>query len=400
MLLGLLIILLSSNAFAQMEYEIYTPQKIYPKDIKTGAQQSDMYLPMLQEKSVAVLANQTSLIENTHLVDFLISKKVDVKKVMSPEHGFRGNAGAGELVSDGKDVKTGLPIISLYGSHKKPTKQDLEGIDIVIFDLQDVGLRFYTYISTLHYLMEACAENQVKVIVLDRPNPNGYFVDGPILDTNFKSFVGMDPIPIVHGMTVGEYALILNGEQWLKNKVQCELEVISVIGYHHSHLYQLPIKPSPNLPTMESIYLYPSLCLFEGTIMSIGRGTPKPFELIGHPDLKEYDTTFIPKPIKGVAPHPKLEGKECRGYVLTNYAQKRTTYERMINIYWLETAYSEMGSKDSFFIPFFDKLAGTDQLRKQIIDGLTEDEIRESWQKDLKAFKKIRKKYLLYPDFE
>jgi uncharacterized protein YbbC (DUF1343 family) len=319
---------------------------------------------------------------------------------MSPEHGFRGNAGAGEHVANGIDIKTGLPIISLYGNHRKPTKEDLDSIDVVLFDLQDVGTRFYTYISTLQYLMEACAENNVKVIVLDRPNPNGYFVDGPVLDPKFKSFVGMQPIPIVHGMTVGEYAKMLNGEGWLKNKVNCDLTVIPVEGYRHSQLYQLPIKPSPNLPTMEAIYLYPTLCLFEGTVVSIGRGTNKPFELVGHPDLTEFDTIFIPKPIKGVAPHPKLEGKECKGHVLTTYARKRTTYERKINIYWIATGYFELGGKDNYFTSFFDKLAGTDELRKQIINGKTEYEIRASWQPRLKEFKKIRKKYLLYPDFE
>jgi uncharacterized protein YbbC (DUF1343 family) len=225
-------------------------------------------------------------------------------------------------------------------------------------------------------------------------------VDGPVLDPKFKSFVGMQPIPIVHGMTVGEYAKMLNGEGWLKNKVNCDLTVIPVEGYRHSQLYQLPIKPSPNLPTMEAIYLYPTLCLFEGTVVSIGRGTNKPFELVGHPDLTEFDTIFIPKPIKGVAPHPKLEGKECKGHVLTTYARKRTTYERKINIYWIATGYFELGGKDNYFTSFFDKLAGTDELRKQIINGKTEYEIRASWQPRLKEFKKIRKKYLLYPDFE
>ena len=398
--LSILLLLIAGNVNAQIEYETYHPEKIWPKDIQVGAEQFDKYKDLLQNKNVAVLGNQTSMVGNVHLVDFLLSKGIKVKKVMSPEHGFRGNAGAGEHVANGKDVKTGLPIISLYGNHRKPTKADLDGIDVVIFDLQDVGTRFYTYISTLQYLMEACAENKVKVLVFDRPNPNGYFVDGPVLDPKFKSFVGMQPIPIVHGMTVGEYAKMLNGEGWLKDKAHCDLEVIPVKGYRHAQLYQLPIKPSPNLPTMEAVYLYPTLCLFEGTKMSIGRGTNKPFELVGHPDLNEYDTIFIPKPIKGVAPHPKLEGKKCKGYVLTNYARLRTTYEKRLNIYWIATAYFELGGKDDFFTSFFDKLAGTDQLRKQIIAGKTEDEIRESWQKDLDKFKKIRSKYLLYQDFE
>jgi len=398
--LSLLFLLIAGSIQAQIEYETYRPEKVYPKDIQVGAQQFDKYANLLKDKNIAILGNQTSMAGNVHLVDFLLSKGVAVKKVMSPEHGFRGNAGAGEHVSNGKDAKTGLPIISLYGNHRKPTKEDLDSIDVVIFDLQDVGTRFYTYISTLQYLMEACAENKVKVIVLDRPNPNGYFVDGPVLDPKFKTFVGMQPIPIVHGMTVGEYAKMLNGEGWLKDKVKCDLSVIPVIGYRHAQLYQLPVKPSPNLPTIEAVHLYPTLCLFEGTVMSIGRGTNKPFELIGHPGLTEYDTIFTPRPIKGVAPHPKLNGEECKGYVLTNYARNRTCFEAQINIYWIATAYFELGGKDSFFTSFFDKLAGTDELRKQIIAGKTEDEIRASWQPKINEFKEIRRKYLLYPDFE
>ena len=398
--LSFVFLLITGICQAQIEYEIYRPERIYPKDIQVGAQRFDEYKQLLKDKNVAVLGNQTSMVGDVHLVDFLLSKGVAVKKVMSPEHGFRGNAGAGEHVANGKDTKTGLPIISLYGNHRKPTKEDLDSIDIVLFDLQDVGTRFYTYISTLQYLMEACAEYHVKVIVLDRPNPNGYFVDGPVLDPKFKSFVGMQPIPIVHGMTVGEYAKMLNGEDWLKDKAKCELKVVAVKGYRHSQLYQLPIKPSPNLPTMEAIHLYPTLCLFEGTVMSIGRGTNKPFELVGHPEFKEFDTTFTPKPIKGVAPHPKLEGKACKGYVLTTYAKKRITYDQKINLYWIETAFFELGGKDDFFTSFFDKLAGTDKLRKQIIEGKTEDEIRDSWQPKIEEFKNVRKKYLLYPDFE
>ncbi len=388
------------NISAQIEYDTYRPEKIYPKDILVGAQRFELYSSLLQNKNVAVLGNQTSLVGDKHLVDFLLEKGIKVVKVMSPEHGFRGNAGAGEHVQSGIDTKTGLPIISLYGSHRKPTADDLKGVDIVIFDLQDVGTRFYTYISTLQYLMEACAENNIPLIVLDRPNPNGYFVDGPILDPRFKSFVGMQSIPIVHGMTVGEYALMLNGEGWLKDSLKCDLKVIPVKGYRHAQLYQLPVKPSPNLPTMEAIHLYPSLCLFEGTIMSVGRGTRKPFELVGHPDMPHWDTVFVPHPIPGVAPHPKLEGKECKGYVLTNYARLRTTYEKQINIYWLATAYFELGARKDFFTGFFDKLAGTDQLRKQIMDGKSEYEIRQSGQAGLKEFKKIRAKYLLYQDFE
>jgi len=387
-------------SYAQVNEGIVSERKIYPKDIQVGAQRTEAYLPLLKNKAVAILTNPTGTIGKTHLVDSLLSLGVTIKKVMSPEHGFRGQAAAGEHVSSGKDLKSGLPIISLYGAHRKPTSADLQDVDIVIFDIQDVGVRFYTYISTLHYLMEACAENHKKLIVLDRPNPNGFYVDGPMLDHKFSSFVGMDPIPIVHGMTMGEYAMMLNGEGWLHDSLICDLQVVKVVGYRHDLLYQLPIAPSPNLPDMASIYLYPSLCLFEGTVVSVGRGTTKPFQIFGYPQMKHFDTTFVPQPIAGKAPNPKLEGKTCKGYDVSLFGTSMVPNMENLYLFWVISTYFDLGGNDDFFKPFFDKLAGTDQLRIQIERGMTEEEIKAGWQDDLMKFKSIRKKYLLYPDYE
>lgn len=398
-ILILLAFLLPSTLFGQFNFSPFKNEKIYPKDIKTGAERTDLYLHMIKGKTVAVVTNQTGTIGKRHLVDSLLSLGIEIKKVMSPEHGFRGDAAAGEHVKSGIDVKTGIPIVSLYGSHRKPTKEDLAEIDIVIFDIQDVGVRFYTYISTLHYLMEACAENNKPLIILDRPNPNGHYVDGPVLKKEFKSFVGMDPIPVVHGMTIGEYALMLNGEKWLENGIQCNLTVISVLKYDHTKLYQLPIPPSPNLPNMASIYLYPSLCFFEGTPISVGRGTEKPFQIYGHPKLKKYEIVFIPKSIEGKAPNPKLEGDSCKGYDLSDFGKAILPNLNIIYLFWLQDTYNELDNKANFFTPFFDKLAGTDELKKQIIKGVPMEEIKASWQKDLDNFLLIRKKYLLYTDF-
>ncbi len=367
--------------------------------LQTGAEQTELYLPIIQGKQVAVVTNQTGIIGQKHLVDSLLSKGINVIKVMSPEHGFRGQAAAGEQVKSSVDAKTGLPIVSLYGDHKKPTASDLSDVDIVLFDLQDVGVRFYTYISTLQYVMEACAEFNKPLIILDRPNPNGHFVDGPVLKDGFKSFVGMQPIPIVHGMTIGEYAKMLNGEGWLKDKVQCNLTVIKIKNYTHNTRYVLPIAPSPNLPTIESIYLYPSLCLFEGTPISIGRGTKSPFEIYGHPDFKQFDTIFIPKPIPGKSNNPKWKNQSCKGYYLGNFAKEIGPGFNQINLFWLIDAYNELGKPKGFFTSFFNLLAGSDKLSKQIESGLSEEEIKKSWQEDINAFKLIRSKYLLYPDF-
>ena len=353
-----------------------------------AAERTDVYLHHLENKKVGVVGNQTSMIANTHLVDSLLSLGIDVVKVFSPEHGFRGKADAGAIIEDGNDSKTGIPIISLYGKNKKPKDEQLQGIDILVFDIQDVGVRFYTYISTLHYVMEAAAENNIKVIVLDRPNPNGHYVDGPILDTAFQSFVGMHTIPVVHGMTIGEYAKMINGENWISTK--CDLTIIKMENYTHDMSYNLPIKPSPNLPNARSINLYPSLCLFEGTSISIGRGTDYPFQHFGAPYL-ESSYSFTPKSGEG-SKHPKHEDIVCFGTDL----RFQDNYLTTINLNWIIEAYKQSSEKEEFFTDFFDKLAGTDKLKKQIIAGMTVREIKASWQEGLEEFKKIRKKYLIY----
>jgi uncharacterized protein YbbC (DUF1343 family) len=363
----------------------------------TGASRMRDYLYIISGKKVGIVGNQTSIVGTSHLVDTLISQKVNVVRIFGPEHGFRGIAADGTLIENGIDPATRIPVISLYGDHRKPTPTDLSGIDVLIFDIQDVGTRFYTYISTLTLVMEACAENKVPLIVLDRPNPNGYYIDGPVLDSNFASFVGMHPVPIVYGMTIGEYALMLNGEHWLKNGLKCELKVISCRNYTHETRYQLPIKPSPNLPNMYSVYLYPSLCLFEGTIVSVGRGTDHPFEIIGHPDYKSGPYAFTPRRIKGISENPIYEGKQCFGLYLSENAMRIRQYGQ-IDLTWIIDMYKELNHEGNFFNPYFDKLAGNDKLRKQIADGLDPETIRESWQVDLLKFKKIRNKYLLYPD--
>jgi uncharacterized protein YbbC (DUF1343 family) len=364
-----------------------------------GAERMDSIVNLLSNRKVGVVANQTSTIGSQHLVDSLLSRSVDVRKVFSPEHGFRGKADAGASVESGFDVKTGLPIISLYGSNKKPTDEQLKGLDVVLFDIQDVGARFYTYISTLHYVMEACAEKGIKVMVLDRPNPNGHYVDGPIRKEGFESFVGMHPIPIVHGMTVGEIAQMINGEKWLNNGIQCELEIISMLNYSRDTQYELPIAPSPNLRSTASINLYPSLCLFEGTVVSVGRGTDRPFEVFGHPAFANdtaFNYSFTPKPGAG-AQHPKLEGEKCYGLDLGQQSVSESITE--LNLSWLIQSYQQYDGTDFFTKRerWFDLLAGTDELRKQIKAGKTEAEIRASWQEDLTVFKRKRAGYLLYP---
>lgn len=371
----------------------------FDSTIVVGAERTELYLSKLANKKVAVLTNQTGVIKNTSIVDSLISLKVKIVKIFAPEHGIRGVADAGETVNNGKDVKTGLPIISLYGNHKKPTTEDLKGVDIVIYDIQDVGVRFYTYISTLHYMMEACAENNVKLIVLDRPNPNGYFVDGPVLKPKYKSFIGMDPVPIVYGMTVGEYAKMLNGEKWLKNQEQCKLEVIKCKNYNHKKFYKLPIKPSPNLPNMTAVLYYPTIGLFEGTIMSVGRGTNAPFQLVGHPKLADGYVDFTPKSMPG-AKHPKLEGVLCKGYDVRDNGIDYIVEKKGIGLPCLIKAYANMLEKDDYFTSSFNLLAGNSELKEQIKFRMHADEIRDSWAEELENFKQIRKKYLLYADFE
>lgn len=374
------------------------PAEPAPPALLPGAALPDQYMEQLkQSKGVALLVNQTSMVGNTHLVDTLLRQGIKVAKIFAPEHGFRGAADAGEKVRDGKDMQTGLPIISLYGSRSKPTAEDFKGIDIVVFDIQDVGARFYTYISSMHYVMEACAEQGVRFMVMDRPNPNGHYVDGPILDLEYQSFVGMHPVPIVHGMTVGEYARMINGEGWLANGVQCELTVVPCAGYTHDTPYALPVAPSPNLPNMRAIYLYPSTCFFEGTVASEGRGTSHQFQVYGHPDYPEGSFTFTPVPMPG-ARYPKLEGLLCRGYSLVDKRPDSIRAEAKINLSYLIEFYTNFPDKDNFFLKnfFFDKLAGGDALRKQVIAGKTEEEIRESWQEGLEGFRKMREKYLLY----
>ena len=367
-----------------------------------GAMQLDKYLPLLEGQRVAVCGNHTSMVNGTHLVDTLLSRGVNVTAIFCPEHGFRGEAEAGANIQSTKDSKTGLPIISHNGSNKKPTPEQVNALDVILFDIQDVGCRFYTYISTLHYVMEAAAENGVAVSILDRPNPNGYFVDGPVLDPKFRSFVGMHTIPVVHGMTIGEYGQMVNGEGWLSNGIRCQLTVISMLNYDHTMRYSLPIAPSPNLQTDEAVYLYPSLCLFEGTVISVGRGTEHPFEMYGHPDLSAGTYHFTPHPIKGVSENPPLKGRDCRGFLLTENARELLDSTNSFNLEYLLTAYRNYPDKEGFFLKngFFNKLAGGVALKNDIVAGKKAEDIRASWQPALTAFKAIRAQYLLYPDFE
>jgi uncharacterized protein YbbC (DUF1343 family) len=372
--------------------------------LQTGAEQVEKYLPYLKDKRIGMVVNQTSIIGGAMSVDYLHDKGVNIVKVFGPEHGFRGNASAGAKVDDAVDQKTGIPVISLYGSHYKPTKEDLNGIDLMIFDIQDVGARFYTYISTLHYVMEACAENNRELMILDRPNPNGFYVDGPVMEEKLKSFVGMDPVPIVHGMTIAEYAQMINGEGWLANKVKCNLKIIKVASYSHATPYNLPVIPSPNLNTQQAVLLYPSLCLFEGTVISIGRGTLFPFQVLGNPDLNgKYRFSFIPKSIPGMSETPLHKDKICYGIDLRKYNTKQLFKTGQLNLKWLIELYKTFPDKSKFFdqkqsnqIGNFDRLAGTEALKQQIIAGKTEEEIRLSWEPALSQYKIMRRKYLLY----
>ena len=376
---------------------VFNAQNLDKDCFKTGADRPELYLPLLKNKTIAVLTNQTGLLKDrTNLVDFLIKKNIKIKTIFAPEHGFRGDADAGEHVKNGKDLKTGIPIISLYGDNKKPKPEQLKGIDVVVFDIQDVGVRFYTYISTLSYLMEAAAENNVEVMVLDRPNPNDGFIDGPVLKPAFSSFVGLHEVPVVYGLTIGEYGKMVNGEHWLKNGVQAKYTVIPMQNYHKKQRYDFLEKPSPNLPNAKSINLYPSLCFFEGTQVSVGRGTDLPFQIFGSPWTKDFPYQFTPKTSSG-AKDPFLNGKLCFG---ENLAKKNLDL-REINLKWLIAAYADYKNpNESFFLKnlFFDKLAGSDILRKQIIAKTPEKEIRKSWQKDLEKFQKIRAKYVMYED--
>lgn len=368
-----------------------------------AAERMDQVLPLLRGKKVALLVNQTALVGKTHLVDTLLHSGINIVKVLAPEHGFRGGADAGEHVNDSTDAKTGIRIASMYGDKKKPSAKDLEGIDVVVFDIQDVGVRFFTYISSLHYLMEACAENGKEVVVLDRPNPNGWYVNGPVLQPAFKSFIGMDPIPIVHGLTVGEYAQMVNGEKWLANGVQCKLKVVTCVNYDHNKRYALPVKPSPNLPTDFAIQLYPAVCLLEGANISVGRGTDKPFQIIGSPKVNNAPDVFTPKSMPGAKTPPFLNEK-CFGFDLTNYDNhiKGDDGDTSFTFKYVMLMYTLHSDKANFFLKnnFFDKLVGNDNIRKLIIAEKNYDDIKASYQAELQAYKKKRKAYLLYPDFE
>jgi uncharacterized protein YbbC (DUF1343 family) len=357
-----------------------------------GSYQIEKYIKLIEGNTIAIVANQTSMVGDTHLVDKLLSMGIKIKVIFAPEHGFRNMADAGELIQNSSDPQTGIPLISLYGTHRKATAADLAGIDIVIFD---VGTRFYTYISTLHYLLESCAENNVRCLVLDRPNPNGFYFDGNILDTTYRSFVGMDPIPIVHGMTVGEYATMINGEGWLIGGLKCNLTVIKCKNYDHQTYYNLPVKPSPNLPNQNSIYLYPSTCFFEGTNISLGRGTSFPFQVFGSPKLPDRGFSFTPESVPG-AKNPPLLGVKCYGTDLRNAIEKNLVPKPEINLSWIIDAYNDFPEKDKFFTKYFDTLAGGPKLREQIQKGMTSDQIRETWKEGLVKFGIIREKYLLY----
>jgi uncharacterized protein YbbC (DUF1343 family) len=395
-----------TTACAGPASETQTTSKEHKNDHKNnieiipGADQIPLYIDYLKGKNIGMVVNQTSVIGKTLTpsVDSLLKRGVSIKKVFGPEHGFRGDASNGAVVNDAIDTKTGLPVISLYGNkHYKPTAEDLKGINLMIFDIQDVGTRFYTYISTLHYVMEACAENNIELMIFDRPNPNGYLVDGPILDTAYRSFVGMHPIPISHGMTIGEYAQMINGEHWLKNGIKCKLKIIKVANYGHNMPYKLPVNPSPNLNTEQSILLYPSTCLFEGTTFSLGRGTYSPFLVLGHPLLKGiYTYSFTPVSIPGMSENPPQKDKECFGINLKDHSTEQIRAIGRINLSWILELYKAFPDKDHFFNAYFTKLAGSKELQKQISEGKTEQEIRASWEPGLKKFNKIRSKYLLY----
>lgn len=384
---------------------LYTRSAVSNKaQLKTGAEQTDKYVPYLKGKRVAILANLTSVIGKTHLVDSLQKLGINVIKVFGPEHGFRGKASAGVKVADEIDAATGIPVISLYGPKNKPSKEDLADVDVMIYDLQDVGVRFYTNINALSRLMEACYENGKELLILDRPNPNAYFIDGPILDMKFKSGIGMFPIPISYGLTVAEFAQMANGEGWLKDKVKCKLRIIKVANYKHDMPYTLPVSPSPNLNTQQAILLYPSTCLFEGTYINHGRGTYFPFTVLGSPELKgKYEFSYTPTGIKGMAETPLFMNQVCYGLDLRKYDVEELRNKKQINLQWMMELYKASPHKEKFFnsklsnqMGVIEKLTGSALFRQQIIDGKSEKEIRESWEPGLTQYKELRKKYLLY----
>ena len=364
-------------------------------EILTGADQYDEYIPFLKNKTIGIVAHKASRVNNEiHLVDFLVEKKIKIKTIFAPEHGYDGRADNGDLLSDSKDQSTGLNIISLHGKIKKPLPEHLQGIDLMVFDLQDVGARFYTFLSTLHYVMQACAEANIPVLLLDRPNPNGHYVDGPVLDMKFKTYVGMHPVPIVHGMTLGEYASMINGENWLGKNLKCNLRIVKIKNYTHKTKYILPVRPSPNLPNNQAISLYPSLCLLEPTTISIGRGTEKQFQIYGHPNFPKSKFKFKPAPNFG-SKSPKWNDNICFGVSL-----EKIEISDQLNLSWLIDAYNKLPKNYIFFKDSFERIAGTDNLRKQIINKVSINQIRKSWEPGLENYKKLRKKYLIYPDYD
>lgn len=399
-----------NEAKAKPEPELQAPvapiaeiEEEVEEGIVPAANQFHKYADFLKGKRLGLVVNHTSMVGQSHLVDTLLEMGFDIKKIFAPEHGFRGKADAGEKLKDGIDDRTKLPIVSLYGKNRKPSSEQFQGLDLVLFDIQDVGVRFYTYTSTMTYVMEACAENDLPLLILDRPNPNGHYVDGPVLEKAQKSFVGLHPVPVVHGLTVAEYALMINGEGWLENDLQCELYHVECLNYNHNKFYELPVPPSPNLPNMKSIYLYPSLCWFEGTTVSVGRGTNKQFQVFGQPSCTVGSYDFKPEPKEG-ARYPKHDGKRCKGYDLSQMTLEKLQKVNHLNLSYLVDFYNNLAKeKQTVFFNknnFFDKLVGTDQLQAQLKAGKTAAMIQESWQAQLDAYKKLRKKYLLYKDFE
>ena len=382
LLLGLLL---------SLNFQTAEAQQLLP-----GAARWEAYQDLLEGKRVGVIAHQSSLVDSLHLIDFLLGKGVNVQKVFAPEHGFRGKQAAGAKIADGKDVRTGLPIVSLYGKNRRPTAYQLNGIDLMLFDLQDVGTRFYTYISTMSLAMDACAEAGIPFVVLDRPNPNGHYVDGPVLEPAFRSFVGMHEVPVVHGMTVGEYAIMVNAEGWLPEEREVQLTVVRMQGYAHSLLIDLPVRPSPNLPNSSAIALYPSLCFFEGTTVSIGRGTDRPFQVMGAPWMPDMGFEFTPRS-RPEAPRPKWKDQVCKGVDLQSFGLHYIPQYGQIYWDWLVEAYANCPNKDDFFSPFFERLAGTNKIREAIVSGADAEAIRALYSEELEAFKKMRGKYLLYP---
>ncbi len=363
-----------------------------------GAARTEVYLPLLKDKRVGVVVNQTSMVDTLHLVDLLLANGVDIRAIYAPEHGYKGNVERGQDIAHSTDPVTGIPVYSIYGATRKPTPEFLKDVDVVVFDIQDVGCRFYTVFGTMHYVMEACAENGKKVIIMDRPNPLGYYVDGPVLQPGFNSFIGMHEVPVVHGMTAGEYARMINGEKWLQDSVQCEMEIIPLENYTHATKYQLPVVPSPNLPDMKSVYLYPIVCFFEGAQVNEGRGTYKPFQQFGAPYYTPKDFSYVPVSIPVLSLRPRFENDTCYGYDLSGMELAGLQEIKQVRLNYLIEFYQKSGMGDSFFTDFFENLAGSDTLRKQIIAGQTEEQIRESWTEGLSKFNETRKKYLIYEE--